>query len=205
MLKRLMFVLALALCPLGALAQVNVVPQVGVNTANLRYPTYGAISIGLVPAAAATDIACLQGSASKVVTLNRLLISGTAGTAITTPFVILKRVLLDSGGTPATSTALPVAGKYDPQFGTATATLNAWTANPTINDASPTYIAAPAVTLPVTASSGTTPTEVNFGTWSDAYNAGIVLRGATQAVCINLNAATVTSGVLAITFEWVEQ
>ena len=188
----------------AAMAQVNVVPQVGVNTANLRLNTYGSISIGLVPVASATDIWCMSGSASKTIIIHRLIISGTAGTAITTPVVILRRVSLDTGGTPATTTALPVAGKYDSTNATATSVLTAYTANPTIVDSSPTYLAAPAISFPVT-TGAIAPTEINFGGWPDPYDQGLVLRGAAQQVCLNLNAVSISSGVLAISSEWTEQ
>ena len=206
MLKKLLLgALAGALFASTAFAQVNVVPQVGLNTANLRQNTYSAVSIGLVPAASATDIVCLQGSATKTIHLTRVTISGSAGTAITTPFVVLLRHSLDTGGTPASGVALPVAAPNDQNNQTATATLNAWTANPTITDASPNYYASLAVTLPVTASSGTTPTILHFGAFTEPYNQDITIRGVAQAACINLQAASVSSGVLSISLTWWEQ
>lgn len=201
------FLLAgVALLGIAALAraQVNVVPQVGVATANLRQNTYGAISVGLVPASSATDIACLDGAASKTVTLRRLVISGTAGTAITTPVVVLRRATLDTGGTPATGLALPVAGKFNSTEPASVATLTAYTANPTVNDSSPTYLMAPAVSFAVT-TGAVSPTVLNFGSSVDAYDMGLDLKSATQQICLNLNAATVATGVLAISMEWVEQ
>ena len=187
-----------------ALSQVNVVPQVGLNTANLRQNTYGAISIGLVPAASATDIFCISGSATKAVTIRRVVLSGTAGTAVTTPVVFLRRVSLDTGGTAATSTALPVAGSFNSNSPAATAVLTAYTANPTIVDSSPTYLFAPAVSFPVT-TTATEADEYNFGTSVDAYDMGLNLVGAAQQLCLNLNGVSITSGVLAISIEWVEQ
>lgn len=189
----------------GALsAQVNVVPQIGVSTDTLRKSTYGAISIGLVPAASATDIFCISGSATKTVTVRRLILSGTAGTAVTTPVVLLRRVSLDTGGTAATSTALPVAGAFDSNNATATAVLTAYTANPTIVDSSPTYLAAPAVAF-ATTTTANAATEYVFGTNVDGYDQSLVLRGATQQLCLNLNAVSVSSGVLATSIEWTEQ
>ena len=205
MLRRLLTSLAaLSFLCSAALAQVNVVPQVGVNSANIRQNTYGAISVGLVPAASATDIFCISGSASKTVTVRRILISGSAGTAITTPFVLLRRVSLDTGGTPATGIALPVAGRFSSINAAATAVLTAYTANPTINDSSPTYVAAVAVSVPVTTSQALF-TELIFGSRIDAYDQGLDLRGAAQQLCLNLNAASISSGVLAISIEWIEQ
>ena len=45
-----------------ALAQVNVVPQVGVISAILKKPSYSAVALALPPAASATDIACIAGA-----------------------------------------------------------------------------------------------------------------------------------------------
>lgn len=195
--------LGLALFSSGAMAQVNVVPQVGLNTANLRQNTYGAVSVGLVPAAAATDFFCISGSATKTVIIHNILLSGTAGTAITTPFVMLRRIALDTGGTAAVGIALPVAAKFDSTTAAATAVLTAYTANPTINDASPSLLSAPAVYIPVT-TTGVGPTPNAFGTDSDMYDQGLVLRGAAQQLCLNLNGVTITSGVLATSIEWTE-
>src|SRR5450631_1441393 len=89
-------------------AQVNYTPQAGVVSGILKQPSYSAVSIGLVPAASATDIFCISGSTTKNVSIKRISISGTAGTLVTAPFTLLRRVSLDTGGTPASTTALPV-------------------------------------------------------------------------------------------------
>ena len=109
----------LALCS-SALAQqpgINSVPQTGVLQASLRVKTYGAVSVGLVPAAAATDIFCIGASASKTVAITRVELSGTATTALSTPVVILRRASLDTGGTAATGgrTPFPALARLDPQ------------------------------------------------------------------------------------------
>jgi hypothetical protein len=71
-----------------ALAQVNVVPQVGVNSNTITRATYSASAVGLVPAASGTDLFCISAGTSKNVSIKRITIGGTAGTAITTPFLI---------------------------------------------------------------------------------------------------------------------
>src|SRR5882672_10584996 len=103
---------ALGLLALGTVAfaqAVNTVPQVGVETAIIKQSTYAAVSVGLVPAASATDIFCISASASRTVSIKRIGISGTAGTLVTAPFTVLRRATVDTGGTAATTTALPVA------------------------------------------------------------------------------------------------
>jgi hypothetical protein len=120
-----------------AFAQVNSVPQVGVITGIVKAQTYTASSVGLVPAASATDFWCLSGSTSKNVHVREFVISGTAGTAISTPVLINLNHSLDTAGTPATGVALPVAAPMSTLNGAATATVTAWTANGTVNDTSP--------------------------------------------------------------------
>lgn len=191
----------------AALAQaVNVVPQVGMITEIVRRPTYTASSVGLVPAASATDIFCINASSSKTVTVRRVVIGGTAGTAITTPFLLYRRVSQDTGGTAATSLALPVAVPHISSDSAATATLTAYTANPTIVDSSPSLMGALLVDLPVTtAAGGRVDVERTYGTSNDMFSKGLdLLKGSSQQLCVNLNGVSVSSGVLAITMEWQE-
>jgi hypothetical protein len=191
----------------AALAQVNTVPQIGVDTAIVKQNTYSAVSIGLVPAASATDIFCISGSSSKAISIKRIAISGTAGTLVSAPFTLLRRASLDTGGTAATTTALPVASAHLSTQPAATATLVAYTANPTIVDASPIYFASQYTTLPVTtAGTSINPIIWRFGEESSWFSRALdIPSGSTaQQYCINLNAVTVTSGVLHIDTTWVE-
>lgn len=198
---------ALGLIALAAAeAQVNVVPQVGMISSILRQNTYSAISIGLVPAASATDFLCLNGSTTKNVHLRRIVYTGTAGTAITTPVILKLNHSLDTGGTAATGLALPVAAPNDPNSPAATVTLTAYTANPTVTDTSPNYLMAPAISYSTT----TTESPVDFlqsGSSVDMFSQGWNIPKAatvTQQLCLNLNGVTVTTGVFATSLEWTE-
>jgi hypothetical protein len=187
---------------------VNVVPQVGMISSIIRNPTYVAASVGLVPAASATDIFCIAASATKSISVRRIVIGGTAGTAITTPFLLYRRATVDTDGTPATALALPVGVAHLSSDPASTATLVAYTANPTITDASPGLLGAMLVDLPVTtAAGGRVDVERVFGTGGvDMFSKGLdLLRGSTQQLCVNLNGVSVSSGVLTITAEWTEQ
>lgn len=191
----------------AALAQaVNVVPQVGMISEILRRPTYTATSVGLAPASSATDIFCISPGTSKSIAVRRVVIGGTAGTAITTPFLLYRRTSLDTGGTAATSLALPVGVPHNSGDGASTATLTAYTANPTVVDSSPSLMGALLVDLPVTtAAGGRVDVERTFGTGNDMFSKGIdLLKNTTQQLCVNLNGVSVSSGVLAITMEWQE-
>lgn len=208
--RRLLLATAASLAFAGAAsAQVNVVPQIGVETAILKQATYSAVSIGLVPASAATDIFCIGASATKDVSVKQIEISGVAGTLTTVPFTLLRRATLDTGGTAALTTAAPnltVGANISTDVAT-TAVLIAYTANPTITDASPTYYRTAYNNLP-TVAAGTGITTIQWqagefiGTFSKALN---LLKGSTQQYCINLNGATVSSGLLDIDITWIEQ
>lgn len=203
--KRILLVGALlgALCA-PAFAQVNSVPQVGTITNINRLATYGAYSVGLVPAASATDIFCINASASRDISVREILISGTAGTAITTPVLLYRRASLDTGGTAATGLALPVGVPMISTDPASTATLTAYTANPTVVDASPVLLHSPAVSFSVTTSTNSS-TFIYGGTNVDLLSKGFnLLKGSTQQLCLNLNAVSITSGVLAVGMKWVE-
>ena len=135
-----------ALMSTSALAQVNFTPQSGITAGYYAKQTYSSAFFGLVSAASATDVICITGSASKVVRLVDIKVSGT-GTAATFPITVLRRATADTGGTAATTTANPgvttqIASRDTGQGlnTAATATLISYTANPTINDTSPVYI-----------------------------------------------------------------
>lgn len=195
-----------ALLSTSALAQVNVVPQVGVSTAVITRPTYSSVALALPPAASATDIACIAGSATKTVYLNRIDISGVAGTLVASPFTLVRRASADTGGTAATTTAnwANNIAKNDSLNATATATLISYSANPTINDTSPDYIRSAVVTIPTTAA----VTQNNGVSWvwdSTQFGQRPALRGIAQQFCINLNAVSISSGVLQLAIEWTEE
>lgn len=194
----------LALCS-GALAQVNTVPQVGLITSTLKQPTYTASAVGLVPAASGTDIFCISPGTSKNISIKKITIAGSAGTAITTPFLVYRRVTLDTGGTPATGIALPVAVPLFTSDPASTATLVSYTANPTITDASPKLLDAPVVSLAVTTTANNPPAATVYGEALGFFTHGLVLsKNTTQQVCINVNAVSIASGVVAITMIWTE-
>lgn len=189
-----------------ALAQVNTVPQIGTISSILKQPTYTATAVGLVPAASATDIFCLNSSATRTVAVRRVTIAGTAGTAVTTPFLLNRNATRDTGGTPAATLALPVPVPLLQTDSAATATLTAYTANPTVTDSAPALMGSMLVDLPVTtAAGGNVETTRLFGSAVDMFSHGITLpKSSTYQLCVNLNAVSVSSGVLTINIEWQE-
>lgn len=189
-----------------AACTVNTVPQIGVLCDINRNPTYSATSVGLVPASAATDLFCISPGTTKSVAIRRVSIAGTAGTAITTPFLLYERSALGTAGTAATGIALPVAVPNSPSDPASTATVTAYTANPTVA-ATPLLMDAALVDLPVTTAAGGGVAVTNlYGTSVDNFDKGIdLLKNTTAQLCVNLNGASVSSGVLTIHMEWTEQ
>lgn len=184
---------------------VNFTPQIGINCANVRSATYTGQILALVPAAAATDVWCLNASASKTVSIRRVELSGTAGTLITTPVIFIRRNTLDTGGT----STVPSITEHDLNLNpAATASAIQYSANPTVTDAtSHQTIRAAMMTLNTATAAGVSPSLIwNFGTQVDAYDQGAVLdAGSTQQFCLNLNAATISTGSIYGTVEWTEQ
>lgn len=204
--KFILLFVGAALAALPAIAQVNVVPQVGVNSAVITRPTFSAVALALPPAASATDIACIAGSFTKTIYVDRITISGTAGTLVTAPFTLLRRTSLDTGGTAATTTAnwANTIAKNDTANATATATLISYSANPTINDTSPTYIRSDSLTLP-TAAAGTVTRPLIWEWPNTLFSQRPTLRGTAAQLCVNLNAVSVASGLLYVDIQWTEE
>lgn len=181
---------------------VNTVPTTGQNClTESTINTYVATGVGIVPASSATDVACITGSANKVIRLLSVRVSG-AGTLVSLPIVLTKHATVNTGGTAATSLALPVPYRIDPTDLAPTATTTAYTANPTITDAAPGILDAGIVTLQPSTAVGGAPLQFTYTT--HIYNEPPTLRTTAQQICVNLNGVTVTSGSLSIAFLWTE-
>lgn len=189
-----------------ASAQVNTVPQVGVISNYVAKNTYSAAFIGLVPAASTTDLVCIAGSATKTIKVTRIKLSGS-GTAISVPVTILRRASVDTGGTAASTTANPAntISKRDTTNPTATAVPIAYTANPTINDTSPTYIDSQNMgVVATTVGAVNPPTDFDFGEGTSNLRQVPTLRSAAEQICVNLNATSATA-LLTGTLTWTEE
>lgn len=193
-----------------ALAQINVVPQTGLTTGYLPKQTFSAFWVGLVPPASATDVVCIAGSSTKTIRLMSIKISGTATTAINLPLTVLRRTLADTAGTAGTTTANPANTISARDTGTAlataaTATLISYTAVPTINDTSPTYIDS------AYANFGTSATNApgaffDFAKDTENQLQMPTVRGAAQQICLNFNATSIgAAGTTTGSITWTEE
>lgn len=206
--KRLLLTTALVGALLApASAQVNVVPQTGVTSGYVPKVTYSAGFVGLAPASSGTDIICLAGSSSRTVKLTNITLSGSAGTLVSLPISLTRKATADTGGTAASTTANPAntITKADSQFPTATATPVSYTANPTIGDAG-TIFASQSLTLGVTSAAGpAAPVVFDFLARNVNLLSPVVLRGAAQQICVNVNGVSVSSGLLNGSLTWTEE
>ena len=161
--------------------------------------TYSAVIRNFTPAATPTDILSVVGNASKQVKILRIEIWTTQTTAGVNEFLLIKRSALNTGGTRAAMTAVPL----DSRSPAATADVGNYTANPaglgtavgTVDTAKP------------AAGAATNTTNPNYvWDYNDTNGSPIVLRTALESLCINFNGAAVPAGFVAnITVRWCEQ
>jgi hypothetical protein len=146
-------------------------------------------------AATPTDVAIINGSASKTVRILRIEIDAlcTAATAAALEVQLIKRSTANSGGT---STGSPTGVPYDSTDGPATAVVQCYTANPTVGTA--VGIVRDAKIVPVL--SPFTATDFpqhdkliwDFGNRPDK---AIVLNNASEGLAINLVGAAIPAGL----------
>lgn len=158
--------------------------------------TYVATAVNLTPAAVATDIFTITGSATKTVRIYKVRILGNKTTASVASVNLIKRSTLDTGGTSTPVTAT----QMDSGDAAATAVVTQYTANPTalgtsvgIASANPTFIP-------------NTVTQLFQALFSDfGMRKALTLNNANENVAVNLGATTVTGGSLTVEVTWTEQ
>jgi ABC-type transporter Mla subunit MlaD len=158
----------------------------------LELNTYGAATNGFVSAASATDVFRIVGSGTKTVRITKLTISGrtTSGSPVACIIKVIKYSSANTAGTSVATTAVPLDSSYP----AATATVNHYTANPTLGTAVG-NIATRSITFQA---SGLVETLVF------EFENPIVLRGTAQQLSINLNATTITGASICCDVLWEE-
>jgi hypothetical protein len=159
--------------------------------------TYSAAATAVTPAATATDLFTITGSATKSVRIFRVRIDGTQTTTGTVNILLVKRSTANSGGTSSTLSSIP----HDASSSAATAVVRSYTANPTLGTAVGT-IRSDKVLVPAVTALGD---ELSYVFGESVGTQPIVLRGTGEVLAINLNATTVTGGSFNASVEWVEE
>jgi hypothetical protein len=169
--------------------------------------TYSAAKVGLVPAASATDIFTITGSASKVIRVTHIEIwaTTTSATPAALDILLLKRSTANSGGT---STSSPTPVPHDINAPAVSATVLAYTANPT-----PGTLVGTAIRNSKLFQTLATYTATDFPSpvpliWDFGNRPGsaIILRGVNDVLAVNLNSVTDTATAsFDISCEWSEE
>lgn len=158
---------------------------------------YSAGILSLTTAASATDIFTITGSATKTVRITELTSQCTETTAGVVAVQLLKRSAANTGGTSTTPTVVP----HDSTSPAGTATVRAYTANPSglgalvglVRATRETWLAPASV-----ASASRNPFTFYNGL-------SVVLRGTSEVLAVNLNGVTVTGGTCALWATWTEE
>lgn len=149
----------------------------------------------VAPAASATDVFQLIGSASTTVEITQIIISGTQTTGGLLDIFIKKRSTANTGGTSSASTAVPMVSAD----AAATAVGAIYTANPTTGTTTG-DVAIVTAAVGATASTDDNIAVIDFG----LRGKPLTLSGVAQAMAINLNGVTLTGGSLKVTIEFME-
>lgn len=203
--KKIIAGIALALLALPALAAYDASHQAGatnplpVDLAS-SVPTYSYQLSDYTPAATATDVMCVVGSATKTIRITRVQASADATGAAVVDLYVFKRTTANTGGT-ATQ---PAITKLDSNNAAPTAVVNLYSANPSALGTG-TLLVGDHYEIPAaTGNSYASPPWIE-----DFSNRGIqpvVIRGTAESACFSLNGATLPAG-LSVYFrmEWTEQ
>lgn len=160
--------------------------------------TYSAATIGLTPAATATDFFTILGSGTKTVRVLRIAINGISTAGGASPDIqLIKRITANTGGTSAPITA----AQHDSNDAAPTAVVSTYSANPSSLGTSGGLVRAKKLNLGAAGSAG----EIVWD-FTTRNGKGLVLRGTTQLAALNFNGATVPGGMsVDIDIEWSEE
>ncbi len=170
--------------------------------------TYGYARSTFAIAATPTDVAIINGSASKTVRITRIEIDAlcTAATAAALEIQLIKRSTANAGGT---TTGSPTGVPYDSANGAATALMLCYTANPTTPGTSLGIIRdgkLVPVLSPYTATDFPTHDRLVFQFGDRPGTQGLVLRGVAEGLAINLAGAAIPAGLsMGISIETTEE
>lgn len=195
-LASLLALFTIAFCPAafaGSYGEVQLAPS--------YKATYCAASAYFTPVASATDLALINGSASKTIRVLKIFLNYKATAAGSTDlenFQVIKRSAANSGGTATTLTNVPL----NSTSAAASAVAKNYTANPTPGATVGTIATGQCTGGAIT---GDANTIVLFD--ADKYGQACDLIGTAQGLAVNHNGVTVagTSPLIQVTFVWTEE
>lgn len=185
-------------------------PVLAYTAQNVGTNSYMASVSGFTPVAAPTDILNIFGSASKLVTVNRIKVTGitSAATAITLDCRLIKRSTAGTLGsavlTALTATPLDSSNPAGSAVVSTVGTANYTTLGTIVGE-----VASEKLALTLSPATATDFPQSNVGavfTFNDGVTQNVTLRGVAEQLAINLNAPTLPAGtVLNIFVEWTEK
>lgn len=147
-------------------------------------------------ATAATDIFAISGSASQVVRVRLVRVTGVQTTGSSATIQLIKRSAVNTGGTIVN----PPIVKMDTNNPAPTSVISEYTANPASLGTSVGIIRVHIQPIPASGG-GTADVPFQFGIYEDQP---VVLRGVAESLCINLNGGTFVGNSIAVSVEWTE-
>ena len=184
--------------------QHNIQDPVGATLGNSegRLPTFSCATVAYAPFANASDILVIIGSATNIIRIRRIAVSGRATGASNIDVALFKRFILNTGGAP--TALIPVL--HDTVINPApTAVVQTYGSAPTISAGTGASIfRCQQSNLSAAGSGGAAiPVEFDFGQMGGQ---SAVLRSATESITINLGSVTIPTGtVLNLWLEWTEE
>lgn len=160
--------------------------------------TYSAAIVGLAVVTGATDFFTVTGSATKTIIIKRVRYSGISTQTTQVPLSLLIRSTANSGGTSTTLTKVP----HDSTNALATATVRAYTANPTLGTLVG-AIRSPYYTF-ISINSNSLTVELREIRLGEEEDQGVVLRGVNESLCFNLNSTAISGALMSCSVEWRE-
>lgn len=160
-----------------------------------RPATYSASITGISFANLATDVFTITGSATKVIKIIHMSLTGTQTAASIEDVILLRRSTANTGGTSTVLTNVT----FDTTNPASTATVRAYTANPTLGT-----LVGNIHTEKVFVSTTATDPDI----WEYEYmnhSQPITLRGINEVVAINLNGTTVVGDLFNVDITWTEE
>lgn len=151
--------------------------------------TYSSSFRSITPAATATDIFTITGSATKTIRVIRMNFSAIQTTAASQELLLIYRTTANTGGTSTTGTNVP----WDPNNAAGTATVRSYTANPTALGTSAGNLQI--IKYFINEGGSGSPEDYTIDFTHNGVEPGIVLRGTGDTLALNWNGAAVPAGL----------
>ena len=163
---------------------------------SIDFKTYSASVVGYNPPALPTDIMSISGIDLAQVRIYRISVSGTATTAGSLNFSLIKRSSLNTAGTPTALTAVP----HDSLDPAAAAVVQTYGSNPNLGQTVG-HVRGTKVHVPV---AGSFEAQLDFAFGQE--DKPLILNNSTEQLSLNLNGLALPLGTsIAMDIEWAEE